>query len=458
MAALDGAVHTPEERAAFDDVAANLAAFAAAYAQMVEDQTQLAALTEGEMAADAEEIRTDTVWLMEHTAEEELAIREEMQSEVAASELTIIVVGAAGLLLGAAIAWLIGQSVTRPVRAMTGAMDELASGSRTVPIPATDRGDEIGVMAKAVQVFKESLIRSDQMAAEAAAAQEVQLQRAARIRQLTSDFDRTVESVLNVVASAAVEMNTTANDLAATAEQTHGQANTVASASEEASTNVHTVAAATEELTASISEISRQLQQQTELAHEASASALNSTNEVRGLAEQAVKVGTVIDLITAIAEQTNLLALNATIEAARAGEAGKGFAVVASEVKSLANQTAKATDEISEQIRQMQQRTNASVDAIQAISGKVAGMAETATAVAAAVEEQNAATQEIARNIQEATIGTQQVAENIGSVSEAARATGAASTEMMAASAELARNADHLRNTVTAFLDDVKAA
>ncbi|MGF1624804.1 MAG: methyl-accepting chemotaxis protein [Alphaproteobacteria bacterium] len=458
MAAIDGAIHTDAERVAFADMAEALQHFAAESARMVAEQTELTALTEGVMQTDAEIIRSDTAWLMEHAAEVEEAILHVTEVEIETAELVILILGAAALLLGSATAWMIGRSVTRPVTAMTGAMTELAAGSRTVTIPATERGDEIGVMAKAVQVFKENLIRNDEMAAQAAAAQQLQVDRAARIEQLTGAFETTVESALNIVASAATQMTGTANELAATAEQTNAQANTVAAASEESSTNVQTVASATEELTASITEIARQVQQQTVLAREASESARNSTDEVRGLAEQATKVGTVIDLITAIAEQTNLLALNATIEAARAGDAGKGFAVVASEVKSLATQTARATDEIAEQIRQMQQRTGASVESIQAIAEKVNAMAETASAVAAAVEEQNAATREIARNVQEATIGTQQVAENIGSVSEAARTTGAASSEMLASSAELARNAEHLRHTVNTFLGDVKAA
>lgn len=365
---------------------------------------------------------------------------------------------AVGLGFSAIVVWLTAKSIVNPVRALTACMSELSKGNLTAEVPGVERFDEVGEMAKTTLVFKENMAQNEQLQAEAAKDQEARSARTARIEAMTGEFERTIETMLNTVASASTEMNTTANELAATAEETSAQATTVAAASEEASSNVQTVASATEELTASISEIARQVQQQTELAGQASDSAANSTAEVRGLADQATKVGTVIDLITAIAEQTNLLALNATIEAARAGDAGKGFAVVASEVKSLANQTAKATDEIAEQIRLMQTRTGSSVQSIELIAQNINSMAETASAVAAAVEQQNSATQEIARNIQEATHGTREVAVNITSVTEAAQSTGAASSQVMATSSELARNAEELRRTVNMFLADVKAA
>ncbi|MEZ5669339.1 MAG: methyl-accepting chemotaxis protein [Alphaproteobacteria bacterium] len=365
---------------------------------------------------------------------------------------------AVGLALAAVTVWLTARSIVTPVRSLTGCMAKLSEGDFSAAVPGGERHDEVGDMARTTLVFKENMIRARDLQAAQAQEQEARVARGQRIESLNAGFEKQVEVVLNTVASASTQMNTTASDLAATAEQTSAQATTVAAASEQASANVQTVAAATEELTASIREIARQVQQQTELAGQASRSAASSTEEIKALAEQASKVGTVIDLITAIAEQTNLLALNATIEAARAGDAGKGFAVVASEVKSLANQTARATDEIAEQIRQMQQRTVTSVDSIRLIADKIDSVTQTAAAVAAAVEQQNAATEEIARNIQEATIGTRQVATNIVSVTEAAQSTGAASAQVMSTSGELARNAEELRRTVQGFLAEVKAA
>ena len=127
------------------------------------------------------------------------------------------------------------------------------------------------------------------------------------------------------------------------------------SAFHEASTNVETAAVAADELSHSIAEISRQLSHATEIVDHATGEARATDEQIAGLATGAQKIGDVIKMIRDIAEQTNLLALNATIEAARAGEAGKGFAVVASEVKSLAVQTAKATEDIASHIQGVQE-------------------------------------------------------------------------------------------------------
>src|SRR5207237_1395922 len=207
-----------------------------------------------------------------------------------------------------------------------------------------------------------------------------------------------------------------ARTLTKTAEVTQELSGAVAAASEQASANVQSVASATEEMTSSVNEISRQVQESSRIAVEAVKQAQQTDARINELSKAAGRIGDVVKLITAIAEQTNLLALNATIEAARAGEAGRGFAVVASEVKQLASQTAKATDEIGTQIAGMQTATQDSVAAIKEIGGTINRISEIASTIAAAVEEQGAATQEIARNVGEAARGTQQVASNITNV------------------------------------------
>ena len=367
-------------------------------------------------------------------------------------------VATGALILGILAAWLIGTGISRPIVRMTAAMAKLAGGDKTIAIPHRQQEDEVGGMAQAVQVFKDGLIKADELAEEAAREQEARNRRAAHLDSLTKSFDEGVQSVVGVVSSAAEQMHGTAEGMTATAEQTSSQATAVAAASEQASGNVQTVATAAEELSSSIEEIGRQVDKSSQIAAGAKSEADAANDQVGELAETAQKIGEVVQLITSIAEQTNLLALNATIEAARAGDAGKGFAVVASEVKSLAGQTAKATDEIAQQIGEVQSATTSTVEAIHRIGERIAEMNEIASTVASAVEEQNAATQEIARNVQQAAAGTQEVSSNIAGVTEASASTGEAATDVLDASVSLAKQAEELKSFIQQFLTDVRAA
>jgi methyl-accepting chemotaxis protein len=283
-------------------------------------------------------------------------------------------------------------------------------------------------------------------------------QRGERVDSLIGGFVREVSGPLNALASSSAELNATATSMAGTAEETTRQATGVAAASEQASSNMQTVAAATEQLAASVGEIGRQVAQSAEIATQAVREAQATTTAMRGLADMAQSVDTVVKIINEIAGQTNLLALNATIEAARAGDAGKGFAVVASEVKALANRTAKATEEIGQQIGAIQSATGASVARIEAIGATITEMNQIAATIAAAVEEQGAATQEIARNVQEAATGTGQVSANIGGVSQAASETGVAAAQVQAASGDVARQGQTLKQEVDRFIQAVRAA
>jgi methyl-accepting chemotaxis protein len=363
------------------------------------------------------------------------------------------------ILLGIVIGYLVARSITKPIVAMTGAMGVLASGDKTVAIPAQGRGDEIGKMAAAVQVFKENMIEADRLRGEQEAMkQRAEAERRQAMLDLADRFERSVGGVVKAVTSAATELQATAQSMAATAEQTTRQSSAVAAASEETTQNVQTVASATEELSASIGEISNQVAESTKIVGEAVSQAQGTNDKVQGLAEAAQKIGDVVRLINDIAGQTNLLALNATIEAARAGEAGKGFAVVASEVKTLATQTAKATEEIAGQVRAIQDATQTSATAIGDITRTIGRVSEISTAIASAVEEQGAATQEISRNVQQAAQGTQEVAANIGGVTEAATQTGQAAGEVLTAAQELGKNGETLRAQVEEFLRTVRAA
>jgi methyl-accepting chemotaxis protein len=383
---------------------------------------------------------------------------QEASSDLREAITVSLVAGILAVLAGIGLALIAARSIAGPIKSMTDAMLKLAGGDKAVAIPGVGRKDEVGEMAGAVQVFKDNMIKTDEMA-EAQRQEQVKKEERQRVVDgYIKDFDKTVTGVLQVVASAAEELQATARSMSATAADTSRQSTAAAGASEEASTNVQTVAAATEEVSSSIAEITRQVSESTRITSQAVQETERTDTQLQGLAEAAQSIGTVVQLINEIASQTNLLALNATIEAARAGEAGKGFAVVASEVKSLANQTAKATEEISAKVNEMQNATGRSVEAVKGIGKTIGQVNEIAVAIASAVEEQGAATQEIARNVQQAAAGTAEVSSNIAGVTQAAGQTGAASEQVLSASAELAKNAEHLRNQVDGFLAKIRAA
>ncbi|MCB1800022.1 MAG: methyl-accepting chemotaxis protein, partial [Gammaproteobacteria bacterium] len=178
------------------------------------------------------------------------------------------------------------------------------------------------------------------------------------------------------------QLQSTASSMASAAEQSTSQAGKVVDSMKEASAGVTAAAAASDEFAMSIGEISRQAASSAELARKASESAERADTTISALSDSATQVGAIVDLIQSIAKRTNLLALNASIEAARGGEAGRGFAVVASEVKELAAQTSRATEEVAGQIRTMQDSTGNSVKALRLIGEQIEQLEATAISIA----------------------------------------------------------------------------
>jgi len=400
-------------------------------------------------------------------AEEKAVIHEVEMSEVAraaandglqTADTISIGFGLTALVLGMLVAWFIARGIATPVKAMTDAMGALAAGDLTITIPAMTSTDEIGDMAKAVDVFKQNALEARRLAARDAEETLAKTERAARIERDIGMFDSSVRGALDLLAASATEMQSTAESLAGGANEASERSATVAAAAEQASASVQTVAAASEEMSSSIAEITRQVTKSSEIAVRAVQEAEQTRVTIAGLNEAAQKIGAVVRLINDIASQTNLLALNATIEAARAGDAGKGFAVVASEVKTLATQTAQATEEIATQITAIQSATTGAVGLIEQINGTIERMSEISTTIAAAMEEQGAATQEISRNVQQAARGTEEVTQNIVGISRTVAATGAGSSQVLGAAGQLGTQATVLRTDVAAFLEKMRSA
>jgi methyl-accepting chemotaxis protein len=456
--ALDPALRAVAFQSSFEQVRGFVSDYAETYHRAHDIIQELDKLINGTMRRQADEIGAAAAAIRTAAETQQHAADRNAHHLITATSLLMVLAALATLLLGLGLAWSLGLSIAQPITAMASAMKRLANGDLGAEVRGTERADEIGMLARAMLVFKENAQLANRFRAQQELEQETRARRAERLDALTRAFDAKVGALAEALSAAAAAMNETARTTSMSAEQTKQESSAVAKAAETASANVRSVAEAAEELGASLAEISRQMAQSSRIATKAVAEANRTDSIVHALAAKAQRIGDVVSLINAIAAQTNLLALNATIEAARAGEAGRGFAIVAAEVKLLANQTAKATDDISAQIGEAQAATQEAVAAIETIAATILEINQITGTISASVERQDAATAEIVHNAQRAAQGTQVVTASIGSVRNAAATADAAAEEVLAAAADLSRYSADLRGELESFLADVKVA
>lgn len=384
-------------------------------------------------------------------------IQQSEAAQIARGDVLLLVVSALMLISLGWTAMSIFKRLLTPLQSSIQEMVQLSQGNLNVEISGLEKKDEIGAMARAMQIFKENAQKNLALEEERIAGQvRAQEEKKEAMQELAQRFEQRIQGIISSVAAASTELLQTAQALSGAIEDANDKAHSVARSADATTGNVQTVASAAEEMTASVKEISSQVSKSTQVVADTVAKAEHADSNAKELEGAAQQIGHVVQLIQDIAEQINLLALNATIESARAGDAGKGFAVVASEVKNLATQTTKATEEIATQIEGIQVISKSVVEALNAIKSSIDHVSEYAGGIASAVEEQSAVTDEIAANMQTAAAGTNDIRTNINEVTSKASSAKEASLSVLEASQSLSREAETLSREVAEFLFEIR--
>lgn len=355
-----------------------------------------------------------------------------------------------GLLLSAYFLFFMLRRVTGRINAMTGQMCKLAKGDTGIDLTAFQSRDELGEMAQAVEVFRTNAERVSELTAEREAQQRENEQALRReMSVLTDSLEQAIKQTVVRVEDKSNEMKAMSQKMTSAVTKVQDQSQSATMVSLESADRMKDVVSATNELAVSIGQVENAAKDALGLSGTAVEKASKTNQTVQELKEAGGRIGAIVGVINDIAEQTNLLALNATIEAARAGEAGRGFSVVASEVKSLANQTVQATEGVAEQITSMQRITDETVVAIEDISSTIHKMSEITQNIAASVNQQETDTNAIAENIRTAAQDTEKVSSGIADVADVSSNSGQIAIDVDTAATAMSEEISELETTIT---------
>lgn len=387
------------------------------------------------------------------------AMRADVEVSISrAMDLSLLFI-ALGVLAGAALALVSALMITRLLLRLEGAMRRLAAGDLAVEVTDGGRKDEIGRMAAALDVFRANAVEMRRLEMQGRENEKITADERRRLMEdVASRFKNQVAGIVERVFGTVSIVEQSAERMLSLANETSKRADRVVGESDSATGSIGSVAAAAEEMAATSGEIADRSGQSHQAASEAVVKVDSSGKVIASLTEATDKIGEIVDLIRDIAAQTNLLALNATIEAARAGEAGRGFSVVASEVKTLADQTSKATGEISNQIAHVQETTRQAAEVIGAVQQTMRMMDTVAGEVAAAIDSQKLAITEISQNTNRASDSAVQVSAELQALHKTFAQVGEASGDIRAKVTSLGQDAQALRMQTDSFLRDILAA